>query len=89
MFAQIPLSRPVERMIAGDPSLAERAITGGDDYELLFTARPGDAAALGELAIRLDLPLTRIGRTLAGTEPIVLSASGEAMSLDRAGWQHF
>lgn len=89
MVSQVPFSADVARMVAVDSSLAERAITGGDDYELLFTARPGDADALMELGASLGLPLTRIGRTSAGSGLVVRSASGEEMSLARAGWQHF
>jgi thiamine-monophosphate kinase len=44
-----------------DAALAQRCVlAGGDDYELLFTARAADRAAVAALATQ-DLPLTRIG----------------------------
>jgi thiamine-monophosphate kinase len=88
-LARVPLSPHVAELIEGDPSLAERAITGGDDYELLFTALPEDAEALATLADDLDVPLCLIGQTTEDTKVTIRSLSGEIMSLERAGWQHF
>jgi thiamine-monophosphate kinase len=39
-----------------------RALYYGEDYELCFTARPEDAAKIADIALRLNLPLTRIGQ---------------------------
>jgi thiamine-monophosphate kinase len=48
------------------PDDATAALTGGEDYQLLFTARPGARAALEALAQELGLSLTRIGSARAG-----------------------
>lgn len=88
-MTEVPFSTDVRDMIAADETLAERAITGGDDYELLFTALPENAAALQKIAVDLDLSLHRIGQTVAGTAPVVRSATGEEIVLARAGWRHF
>jgi thiamine-monophosphate kinase len=64
------------------------ALAGGDDYELLFTARPlwrGRLRAVRRLVG--DLPITRIGVVTRDTQLIVRSAAG-----DRdlpAGFEHF
>lgn len=87
--SQIPLSPDVQTMIVEDPKLIARAITGGDDYELLFTARPESTAAIKQLSVELDLPITRIGCLNSGKAVIVRSLSGEELSLDTAGWKHF
>jgi len=56
----IPLS-PAYRSIAGDDRAL--ALTGGEDYELIFTIRPGfDEAALSK---RLGVSVGRIGRIVA------------------------
>jgi len=53
----LPLSPAYRAVMGGDSRLA---LTGGDDYELLFCARTElSAAALGR---RLGVPVTRIGR---------------------------
>jgi thiamine-monophosphate kinase len=50
-----------------DPEAAlETLATGGDDYELLFTAHPSDEAALKREADRLLLRLTRVGTVSEG-----------------------
>jgi thiamine-monophosphate kinase len=88
-FSAVPLSEAAARQLAGDPQLSEQIVTGGDDYELLFCARPEDAPRIAELARSLGLPITPIGRTTTGTAPLVKAASGEAMSLKSPGWRHF
>ena len=77
-----------------DPALApafpedwlELALGGGEDYELLFTARE---EAVARIAGEIDTPVTVIGRTVdsaAGVE--VLDASGAPMNLAHQGWDH-
>lgn len=44
----------------------EAALRGGDDYELCFTAAATQRAAIEAVALRLALPLTRIGEVVAG-----------------------
>jgi thiamine-monophosphate kinase len=39
------------------------SLTGGDDYELCFTAKTENRAAIDSLSQRLKLKLTRIGMT--------------------------
>lgn len=56
------------------------ALSGGEDYELLFTTRESaEAAALG----------TRIGEIVEGTGCQVLDAAGGPIELDRGGFSHF
>jgi len=56
------------------------ALSGGEDYELLFTApESAEAAALG----------TRIGEIVEGTGCQVLDAAGSAIELGRGGFSHF
>lgn len=60
------------------------ALAGGEDYELLFTAR-GRSARAEPLAQRLGVPVTEIGRIEAG-KPAVL---GLPRSLGAGGFRHF
>lgn len=88
-FSLLPLSPDAQLMVSADPSLAELAVTGGDDYELLFTISPDDAPALIRIGTDLNLRLTRIGRTRTGSGVVIRSADGAEMSFASAGWQHF
>ena len=64
------------------------ALSGGDDYELLFTVRPKHAGRLRGAAKRCgDLPITRIGVVTADTAQLV--RRGSAVTVLPAGYQHF
>lgn len=65
----------------------EKLVTGGDDYEIGFTARATDEAALRREADRLHLRLTRIGRVVAG-QGIVARFGGQPVRIDRPGFTH-
>lgn len=60
--------------------------TGGDDYELCFTALPSQHDDVQALATRLALPLTCIGRIVDGSG---VACDGLAMGDARPGFQHF
>ncbi|MFT8244441.1 thiamine-phosphate kinase [Roseomonas sp. BN140053] len=87
--ARVPLSLPAAAAVAADPSWLPRLCAGGDDYELLFAAAPGNADAVAAAARRSDTPVTRIGRFHPGPPGArLLDAAGAIISLDRAGWSH-
>lgn len=83
--ARLPLSEAAKHL----PAARESALTGGDDYELLFTLPPQHAEGLPALAERLQLRLTPIGRIVAHRGLQVLDEHGEAISVGRVGWRHF
>ena len=70
------------------PQALVAALTGGDDYELVFTAPPERRLQVQGLARTLALPLSRIGRTATGGGVVVLGESGAPLALDRRGWSH-
>lgn len=66
------------------------AITGGEDYELLFTARPGTEGLLAGLAARLKTPVTRIGTVTRMTDAVrLLGRDGRYRPLPRPAFEHF
>jgi len=83
--ASVPTDLSLKRAFADDR--LELAITGGEDYELLFTA-PRDVVEW--VTAEVDVPITVIGEVTAGGGTVtVLDASGAAFDLDRRGWDHF
>ncbi len=64
-------------------------LSGGDDYELCFTATVRNAAAIMAIATRLDIALTRIGRIVEGDSVTVVDAYGRAVPLKEQGFDHF
>ncbi len=85
----VPLSAAAQAALAVDPGLREVILGGGDDYELLFTAPPGAAAAIAALADELALPVTWIGRMAPGAGVRVVDEAGVPIPLAKAGWSHF
>jgi len=63
-------------------------LSGGDDYELLFTAPRAHRAELEALASELNIALTVIGATSAGAGITVLDRAGKPMA-HRGGFDHF
>jgi len=92
--SRVPLSAAACGVLAARPGYLAAVLTGGDDYEILFTAPPAAAEDLGRLSRTLDVPITPIGRMKtpsSATEDrvTVLDGNGRAMVLGRGGWAHF
>lgn len=82
--ASVPLS-PAARG-AGRLALC---LTGGDDYELVFSVPPERAAALAEAAAEAGVAVTRIGELTAGPPGVrVIGADGAILPLGVGGWSH-
>lgn len=88
--ANVPLSDAARDAIArGVGNGLVTAITGGDDYELLFTADEGAASLIGERAAALGLRATVIGSIIAGGGVRVDGPDGQEIQLPSAGYRHF
>jgi thiamine-monophosphate kinase len=83
--ARVPLSVAAARL----PDRIATVLTGGDDYELLFTVPPEREAGVRAAAEAAGVPLTVIGRIETGRGVRVLASDGSEMPLAGAGWQHF
>jgi len=86
---RVPLSEAARAALALAPELVTTVLTGGDDYELLFTAPSQAEADLAALAAELALPLTPIGRLTEGAGVRVLDPSGAPLDLAAGGYRHF
>lgn len=87
--ADVPLSDAARRAVAGDEKRLIVALTGGDDYELLFTAPDGATAAIESLAGELGLALTAIGRIERGHGVRVVASDGRDLPCGHGGHVHF
>lgn len=78
--------------VPSTPTFADNCyLSGGDDYELLFTVPADRHEQVLALATTLSLPLTRIGRIEAGKagELTVLTLAGEPVGVGHRGYDHF
>ena len=85
--AALPVSEPLVAAV-GREVAREYALTGGDDYELLFTV---PLARLGAMthAVALGLgPVTRIGTLMSGNG-VRVSARGGVTQFSGSGFDHF
>jgi thiamine-monophosphate kinase len=88
MLDALPAS-PLLRQRFDAPARAALQATGGDDYELCFTAARARRDAIAAIAQRCDVPLTRVGRIVAGSGVRALLADGSPWHPDRSGYTHF
>ncbi|MDY6924497.1 MAG: thiamine-phosphate kinase [Pseudomonadota bacterium] len=72
---------------ADQEAALESLVTGGDDYEIAFTAGPGEEAALRREADRHHLRLTRLGRVVAG-QGVEARFAGRPVAIARPGFTH-
>jgi thiamine-monophosphate kinase len=87
-YERIPKSSAFAKL--SDPELEKDCVlSGGDDYELVFTAPREHRSELEALAAELKLALTRIGTIEAGAARLaVLDAQGRPLA-HRGGFDHF
>ena len=85
---RVPLSDAAGKAVAVAPDMRESVLTGGDDYELLFTAPADAGAAVAALSESVGLPITAIGRIETGSGVRVLDGQGRAMAFAAAGYTH-
>ena len=86
---RVPLSPAAQRALARDGRLLAKVITGGDDYELLFSV-PGDRIGQIEaLGPDIGVAVTRIGSIVEGSGVQMIGEDGRPLAFERQGYRHF
>lgn len=85
----IPLSPMFQQICQEQPGLIELALTGGEDYELLFTASPEHEKEIVLLSEKLKLGLSKIGSISDDNGLNVLQSNGTLYQYRQAGFDHF
>ena len=84
----VPLSDAAASAIAAEPDLLETALTGGDDYEILFSAPETMREKIAALAAETGVPITEIGRLTSGNGVTALDADGHPVFFEKPGYRH-
>jgi thiamine-monophosphate kinase len=84
----LPLSGPY-RELAGNQG-TRYALTGGEDYELLFCARYSDRERIDQVQQQVKVQITRIGACVPADQGIsCLDHFGTPISVPSIGHDHF
>ena len=87
-WSRVPLSAATSAL-RDAPVVRRAALSGGDDYELAFTASPATRGAIEAAGAGAGVAVTRIGRVQAGQGVRVEDASGGEIALAGSGFDHF
>jgi len=92
---QIPLSDDFKKFYGGHPLRSRQALSlalsGGEDYELLFTAPRGARTEIAKAGREMDLSVTRIGKMEKAKtrEIILLDQKGRKVPAPKLWFEHF
>lgn len=89
-LSELPLSRDMDRYSKQRSRRAalKLAAAGGEDYELLFTAREADRGKVRKLSRELDLDITPIGRITKSGPILIKDEKGRPFNAG-PGFEHF
>ncbi len=87
---KLPLSAAFRRSAGNQNGRSDLALYGGEDYELLFTVAPENAADVDALSAELDLMMTSVGVIQEGSGELLLQDNkGEVRPILVRGYDHF
>jgi thiamine-monophosphate kinase len=87
---RVPLSDAAKAFIAADPPLLERALTGGDDYEILAAVPVQKIEGFRAGAQAAGVAVTEIGRLATGdAAPQFIGPEGQPLAFERPSYSHF
>ena len=87
--AKLPLSSAAREALDDDPALLKQALTGGDDFEILFSA-PADATpAVAAASEAAAVPVAEIGRIVEGQGVKAIDPDGKPLAITDGGYRHF
>lgn len=86
---RVPFSEAARAVLAADAAMLERALSGGDDYEILCTVPPERAEGFCTAAQTAGVAVTEIGAIAEGEGAIFVTADGRAMTFRQTSFSHF
>jgi thiamine-monophosphate kinase len=86
---RVPVSEAAQVAIAADNAMLERALTGGDDYEIVCTVPAANAEGFRAAAKAAQVAVTEVGEIKAGEGARFFGADGKPLVFERASFSHF
>ena len=87
-YSALPTS-DVLRELLPEPLGKQCVLSGGDGYELCFTADAESHEKISAVGVQLDLKLTCIGEIIEGQDCVVQDGAGINIDVKGAGYDHF
>ncbi|QIR16111.1 thiamine-phosphate kinase [Shewanella aestuarii] len=84
---QIPISTALASCVSEEQALAY-ALTGGEDYELLFTVPESERGAIDTALLHAGVKFVKIGQICAG-DKLKFTLDGKPFTPDFKGFEHF
>ncbi|MAU41700.1 MAG: thiamine-phosphate kinase [Kordiimonas sp.] len=86
---KLPLSDATQAVLQEHKKFAPMVWSGGDDYELLFTADIGQRGQIMNCAEQCGVQVARIGVTTKELSAVLLDENGDRLALAGEGYRHF
>ena len=85
----IPVSRNLNNLINSKNLNKIDLVSNGDDYQILFTARPNNARIINKLSKSLGVKISKIGTILSGkNKSLILDQKGREIANNVSGYVH-
>lgn len=85
----LPKSQQATLMLEHYPEFLPLIWSGGDDYQLLFSADASKRNSIAVAAQKRAIAITRIGKIIKGNSVHLLDLSGEIVQVTHRGHEHF
>jgi len=86
---KIPISKNLLNFIKKYNYKKIELVSKGDDYQVLFTARPSKSRIIDKTAKALDIKITKIGKIISGNrQNIILDQKGREILIKNKGYMH-
>ena len=85
----IPVSRNLNNLISSKNLKKIDLVSNGDDYQILFTAKPNKARIIKKLSKSLGVKISKIGTILSGkNKSLILDQKGREIAINVDGYIH-
>jgi thiamine-monophosphate kinase len=85
----VPRSAALQALWGTGPDALARALTGGDDYEIAFTAPARFERKVMLVSARTGVPVSKVGWVEKGRGVLLRDPAGKPIEIDAGGWSHF
>ncbi len=87
-YNDIPCERELQSL-RGQKEIQALLLSGGEDYEIAFTAPHRQTKKIMKIAEKLEVPCAKIGRIKVGSDVSVYDKKGNEMIISDMGFDHF